>query len=170
MSIEQSNILKNSIRFRINEGKTNNKIAKELDCSLRLVRDVREGMGGDSDFEPLTPYSRRKIRGMATKGMNTVQICAETGLSEQTVRNILNGRRVASGRKPQKNRTGHYVFEAWAGKAAPVPRGKCVAWIVTDGKAHQCGALCKGQRCKDHPQGVAQTIRIGARNGGGLAA
>ena len=69
-----------------------------------------------------------------------------------------------------KSTNAHKIVAPWDGKPAPVPTGKCVAWIVVEGKAQQCGAKCKGQRCKDHPITIARTIRIGARTGGGLAA
>lgn len=62
----------------------------------------------------------------------------------------------------------HTVVEPWASRPAPTratPLGKCVAWSVIDGKAVQCGAKCKGQRCEKHPQGMVHNFGITAAKG-----
>lgn len=40
-------------------------------------------------------------------------------------------------------------FETYVPKRGKVPLGKCVKWLVVDGKAVQCGKPCKRQRCDD---------------------
>ena len=40
-------------------------------------------------------------------------------------------------------------FETYVPKRGKVPLGKCVKWLVVNGKAVQCGKPCKRQRCDD---------------------
>ena len=40
-------------------------------------------------------------------------------------------------------------FQTYVPKKGKVPLGKCVKWLVVDGKAVQCGKPCKRQRCDD---------------------
>ena len=167
MNRGQANILKNSIQIRLREGMLEQDIANELDCSLALVSATRDSLP-DGYGISIPDSEQKRIRGLTRKGMNVAAIVAETGRSETDIRNILNGRKVRMRSKPQKNHTGHNIFEPWKGKPAHTPKGTCVYFIPQEGRV--CGALCKGQRCKDHPQGVAHTIRIGVRTGGGLAA
>lgn len=42
----------------------------------------------------------------------------------------------------------HNVVKTW--QRRPEPQGYCMAWVVEDGRAHRCGALCKGQLCDEH--------------------
>lgn len=107
-----------------------------------------------------------KIRYRLEKGDEVADIARQLGCELAVVENCAS----RFGQRTYLNRQGHQIFETWTGSPAPVPTGKCVAWIVVEGKAQQCGAKCKGQRCKDHPITIARTIHIGARTGGGLAA
>ena len=169
MTKEQSNILKNSICLRIREGMDDQDIAESLGCSLLLVQEVHDTVS-ESYTIGVTLSEAKRIRGMTRRGMNVADIVGATGRSESDVRRILRGRKVPTKKKPQKNRSGHQILQKWGGKPAPVPTGKCVAWVVVEGKAKQCGAKCKGQRCKDHPITIARTIYIRAKTSGGLAA
>lgn len=53
-----------------------------------------------------------------------------------------------AGKQGLHSKSTHNVIEPFKRKE-PV-RGKCVAWIVVDGKAQQCGKRCKGQYCDEH--------------------
>lgn len=43
----------------------------------------------------------------------------------------------------------HNVFQPFKRKDKS-PRGRCVRWVIENGKAEQCGKRCKGQACDEH--------------------
>lgn len=114
-----------------------------------------------------------KAREMYGKGIPVAEISLKLDMAKTAVYKAISRlspeqKRKQPGSYAIKSTQAHKIFEPWKGKPAHTPRGTCVYFIPQEGRV--CGALCKGQRCKDQPQGVAHTIRIGARTGGGLAA
>lgn len=117
----------------------------------------------------MTPENIQEILDRA--GQDTcMQIASDLGMGEYEVRAVIQGKdpTAVRGRKRYEMSTGaHALREKWVRTVRP-ETGHCVYFIPEEGRV--CGAKCKGQRCENHPQGVARTINIGARTGGRLSA
>jgi hypothetical protein len=94
---------------------------------------------------------------MSRNGKTAQDIADMTGLAYFAVRRVqLGGDLVVKEQvKPVpikvSKKTSKAAWERLRERNKPKPpTGRCLAWMVVEGKAVQCGAPCKGQRCQEH--------------------
>lgn len=103
-------------------------------------------------------------RTLRRRGISMAAISRDLGMTMTNVRKALSrpnpddareirkaatrARKAKEAPAPKGAHTHQFVVK-WTPKTL-APKGRCMAWIVEDGKAVRCGEPCTGQRCDEH--------------------
>lgn len=109
----------------------------------------------------MTVTKSEMARRLKKRGMSVAAICSTLGMSSGFAHAALSRisreesaalKKAATRALQEKLKGNQPSAHVKVEKFTPTepPRGRCVAWTVTDGQAKQCGTACKGQLCPEH--------------------